>query len=507
MLLRNRAFGSATLAALFICCSLTASAPLHAQSNNIACTKINFSAQAWLEDFAQLTNEMSAHYSDLEYSIQQRHMNLPSLRRETEVKLRQSCDEHDARQVLKAFLNSFGDGHLEIDWEQPTAPMLDAKKSEALPLCARLGYRVASFKPGIDFSQFAEFSSVGGEGSNWFPGGILRLTATQKLGVIRIPIFSEHAFAEACQQVVAEMQLSDSAACDSQCEDTIEHKTGDRLTAAILLRSAELQSAGATGILVDVTHNDGGSDWVESPPRALSRVPLREPGFLAFIKHEHWTKQLQDQLNEVETDLKNESGPIDILQHAATVLRSGIARSQEKCDRSRVWTDGQLSCSLVVSDLLYVSGILPYAQPGSFAALKSKDVLFHPSDYAYTESAARLPLHVVVDSQTWSSAEYFAALLQDNRAAIIFGEVTGGAGCGYTNGGIPTLLRNSHALVKMPDCIRLRKDRSNDNAGVTPDILVPWSGHDNSYVKAEKLLHSLRTAAARQADETLPAPH
>ena len=224
------------------------------------------------------------------------------------------------------------------------------------------------------------------------------------------------------------MQLADSAPCDSQCADTIEHKTGDRLTAAILLRSAELQSAGATAILIDVTHNDGGSDWVEAPPRALSNVPLREPGFSAFIKHEHWTKQLQDQLNDVETDLKNANGPKDVLEQAAAVLRRAIARSQEKCDRSRVWTDGQLSCSLVVNDLLYVSGVLPYAQPGSFAALKSKEVLFHPLDYVYTESSARPPLYVVVDSQSWSSAEYFAAILQDNGAASILGESNGRRG-------------------------------------------------------------------------------
>jgi hypothetical protein len=507
MYLRKRGWESATRTTLLVCLAFTG-VLLHAQSSpNAPCTNGSFIAQPWLEDFAQLTNEMSAHYSDLEYAIQERHMDLPGLRRETETKLGHTCDEHEARQILQSSLNSFGDGHLEIDWEQPTAPAQEATKNAALPVCARLGYRAVSFKPGIDFSHLIEFSSVGGDGANWFPGGILRLSGSQKLGVIRIPIFSEHAFADACKQVVAELHLADSGACDSQCADTIEHKTGDRLTAAILQRSAQLQSAGATAILVDVTHNDGGSDWVESPSRALSRLPLRQPGFIAFIKHEHWTKQLQEQLNDVETDLKNGGEPKDVLQQAATVLRSGISRSQEKCDRSRVWTDGQLSCSLVVSDLLYVSGVLPYAQPGSFASLKSKEVLFHPLDYVYTEFTDRLPLYVVVDSHTWSSAEYFAALLQDNGAATILGEVTGGAGCGYTDGGIPTVLKNSRALVKMPDCIRLRKDRSNDNAGVTPDILVPWSGHDNSYIKATKLFRSLSTAAATTPDRTASGPH
>jgi C-terminal processing protease CtpA/Prc len=36
-----------------------------------------------------------------------------------------------------------------------------------------------------------------------------------------------------------------------------------------------------------------------------------------------------------------------------------------------------------------------------------------------------------------SAAEYFAAILKDNKAATIIGELTGGAGCGSTNGGIP----------------------------------------------------------------------
>lgn len=136
MHLRNRDGGRATLTAVFVCFALTTGVALHAQSDHSsACTNSNFNAQTWVEDFAQLTNEMSVHYSDLEYAIHERHMDLPRLRRETELRLRTSCDEHEARLVLQSFLNSFGDGHLEIDWEQPTAPPQDAKKSEALP-CA-----------------------------------------------------------------------------------------------------------------------------------------------------------------------------------------------------------------------------------------------------------------------------------------------------------------------------------------------------------------------------------
>jgi C-terminal processing protease CtpA/Prc len=156
---------------------------------------------------------------------------------------------------------------------------------------------------------------------------------------------------------------------------------------------------------------------------------------------------------------------------------------------------------LLVTDVLSNGGILPYAEPRSFASLESKTTLFHPLRYAYTESSERLPLYVAVDGDTWSAAEYFAAVLQDNGAATIVGEVTGGAGCGYTNGGIPTTLKNSHAAVKMPDCVRLRKDGSNEVSGITPDVLVPWSKHDSAYLRAEKLFQSLLTAVAPQQNE------
>jgi hypothetical protein len=477
---------------------------VQAQSNaGRTCPTPGFDARPWLEDFDQLTTEMAAHYSDLEYAIEGRHMDLPELRRETEATLGASCSESEAKQALQSFLRLFGDGHLGIEWAERAA---QATPEKTAPLCSRLGYKKWALNPGIDFSQLPQFSSVGGDGAGWFPGGILKLSENERLGVIRIAIFSEHAFPDACEEVVQSMHLADSDKCDQECKNKVGYKTGDLLTAALLRRSAQLQSAGASAILVDITHNDGGSDWVDSVVRALSRTPLRESPY-GFIKHEHWTRELQERLADVETDLKQGKEPKDLLRLAAERLRSGIARSQEKCDRSGVWKDGKLTCSLVVSGLLYSSGVLPYAEPGSLATLESRSTLFHPLDYTYTESSARPRLYVVVDAHTWSSAEYFSFLLQDNSAATILGEVTGGAGCGFTNGGIPTTLRNSRATVKMPDCVHFRKDGSNANAGVTPDFLVPWSSHDNSYLKAEKLFRSLGNVVSTRSKEPRHETH
>jgi hypothetical protein len=100
----------------FVCLMLLACPLLQAQSNpGTSCPNSSFNPKPWLDDFNQLTAEMSAHYSNLEFAVQLRHMDLPSLRRDTEARLARSCDDREARHVLESFLNSFGDGHLELD--------------------------------------------------------------------------------------------------------------------------------------------------------------------------------------------------------------------------------------------------------------------------------------------------------------------------------------------------------------------------------------------------------
>jgi C-terminal processing protease CtpA/Prc len=101
------------------------------------------------------------------------------------------------------------------------------------------------------------------------------------------------------------------------------------------------------------------------------------------------------------------------------------------------------------------------------------------------------------------AAEYLAAILQDNKAATIVGELTVAAGCGYTNGRIPAELRHSHAIVKMPDCVRLGKDGWDEVNGVTQDILVPWAERDTPYTKAVKLSHALHAALAAASSNPL----
>lgn len=120
------------------------------------------------------------------------------------------------------------------------------------------------------------------------------------------------------------------------------------------------------------------------------------------------------------------------------------------------------------------------------------------------EGAYRGPLLVLVDHRTISAAEGFAALLQDNSAAFVMGEATFGAGCGYTDGGIPFTLAHSGGEVKMPDCVRIRRDGGNEVEGVAPDRLIAWRRADSPLQRAQRLLEALERDALRLSSSASP---
>jgi hypothetical protein len=438
--------------------------------------------RAWMSDFRALLAEMSAHYANLEWAAARRHVDLRAVRTRTEERIADAGTVEEAQQVFKAFTGAFGDGHLSVSWAKPHP----AEASDGGSPCAAY---TEQNKPGIDFSLLPAFTVVQG-GGNEFPGGILKLRDGTTIGTLRIGIFSERAFPDACREALPSLSLPEGAPCDEACDDRLEQATGSVLVRRLERRVEALKSAGAKAILVDATANGGGSNWVDPVARTLSSVRLREEK-MGFVRHPHWTSQFEAALKDVEEDLRGGRGRADLLRPAEETLRHAIALSKQACDRMPLWNGEELDCSLVEASIWHPSGVLAYARPGAFAQLHSRGALFSPGAYDYVERQDRLPLFVAVDANTWSAAEFFASLLQDNKAARIVGELTGGAGCGYTNGGIPFTLPHSGGRVRMPDCVRLRADGSNEVEGVTPDIPVPWAPRDTRYQQAAKLARAL----------------
>jgi hypothetical protein len=200
-------------------------------------------------------------------------------------------------------------------------------------------------------------------------------------------------------------------------------------------------------------------------------------------------------------------------QTLAAQLRQAMATA-DPADHSRLlawaaeadaaYSDAKKPCATAAADCRlvaragYATGLVGKAPAGEFANKPWADLVFSIAKYPYHDSVWRGPLVVLVDDETWSAAEQFAAVLQDNRAAVILGSRTGGAGCGHTNGGTPTTLKNSGAKLELPDCVRFRTDGSNEVAGVIPDILVGMRANDGQPFKA-RLIEAHLPAALRLA--------
>lgn len=453
---------------------------------------------AWVADLTQLRAEMSAHYANLQWAVDARGLDLPALTSRAERQLASARTVPEARAVMEAFLRAFGDGHLSVSW--PSAANGPAAAGEA-PLCTRLGFGGRT-GAGLPFHRAARFTPIQSPDSAYFPAGVVETPSGRRVGVLRIGTFSQYAFPQLCDQAARELGLTASSPCDEACEDRVDAAAGNLLTAA-LVRQLELLGRGRMELLlVDITGNGGGTNWVQPAARTLTAVRLASPA-LGFVRHPHWTRAFA---RRVEV-LQRERGAADPalrgrIDAAIAAFRRAGEEAGRHCDLSPLWEGRSVGCSLTATGGVFASGALAYAAPGELGpASPAHRYLFSPSLYSYREGVYTGPLAILVDRGTASSAEYFAAMLADNGAATVLGHPTDGSGCGYTNGGIRTVLAGSGAVVRMPDCVRYRADGTNEVEGVTPHVLIPWHAVDNPYQRAKRVVAVLDTlpipAAAR----------
>jgi hypothetical protein len=215
---------------------------------------------------------------------------------------------------------------------------------------------------------------------------------------------------------------------------------------------------------------------------------------VAFIKGPHWTKAFNDIAGKVEKDIGSGFMPdIPLLQLARGRALELRDRADAVCALDSLWTkQGSPTCSNLVEDTPYSAcGLMGPLPPGSASRATSRDALFHGLGYAYEEGVFGGKVAVLVDGGTASAAEYFAAILADNDAATVLGQLTYGVGCGYTNGGAGVTLSHSGLVIAMPDCQRRRKDGSNEMAGITPDVTVDWKNGDSEAARWVKLTTAL----------------
>jgi C-terminal processing protease CtpA/Prc len=215
------------------------------------------------------------------------------------------------------------------------------------------------------------------------------------------------------------------------------------------------------------------------------------------MRGEHWAKHWLELATELRANARKAS-PVDRRRLLAWAADADAARRQAE----RPCSVTSSSCSRIAT-AGYSTGLVGSARSGTFAGKDWGAQVFSPAQFPYHDGVWDGPLLVLVDQETWSAAEEFAAVLQDNKTAVIFGARTGGSGCGYTDGGTPTTLKNSGAVLKLPDCVRFRADGSNEVRGIMPDEVVALRADDGMRFRARLIAEKLASAVAKA--KALPA--
>lgn len=446
----------------------------------------DWSPQPWLADLAQAQQAFAAKYANLDWLEHDRGLALATLFEMASKQIRSARSDEEAKAVINRLIERIGDGHVSIDWPRTAADWNNSVTTAVRQhdICQELGFDGNRNAPGIAES-LPGYRAV--RRPDAFRAGIVRV-GTQLLGVIRIGGFEPQGSPSICRVSLQELHRSADEPCDEQCQDAVLTQSYIELTKALEGQIRALRASGAKTLLVDITDNGGGTEWTEAAARILSPRTLTSER-RGFVRGPHWSEQWKS----LATQLTNAAASADtrdrtrLLSWAAEAERARVD-AEQRCPESQ-------ACA-IVGRAGYATGLVGKARAGEFAGKPWASLVFSIAKFPYHDSVWSGPLVVLVDDQTWSAAEEFAAILQDNGAAAVIGARTGGAGCGHTNGGTPTVLKHSGATLELPDCLRFRADGSSEVRGVIPDVLTGMKASDGRAFKVKLIVAHLPEAVS-----------
>lgn len=442
-----------------------------------------YDAAGWQADAAQVREAFTTRYANLEWAQTTREADLGRMFDGADKRLAAAKSDAEARQLFDGLVKYLGDGHVRFDWPKPApagAPAAGAAKPSP---CAELISRKARVGDTV-VAPLSGYAPLKTPQSTVFPAGLLTVDG-RKVGVVRIAEFSANIAPQYCDEAVA-----------GGVTENLYDVVHARMTKDFATQLRALKSAGADVLMVDLTDNGGGSDWTEALVRMVTAKRLVSTQ-VAFVRGEHWTKAFDGEIAKLETAAKSARGADRaLLADLLAQVKARRAVAATPCDGSP-WLKGEKPACDMLGKGFYSSGLLASADPKTLAGKDWAGSVFSPMWYPYEEGVWSGPLLVAVDDGTASAAEQFVAVLQDNRAAVIVGDPTAGAGCGYTWGGTPVKLKHSGGVLRLPDCARIRTSGENEVVGISPDVLAGFHVGDGPKAKARRLAAALPAAVAR----------
>jgi hypothetical protein len=122
---------------------------------------------------------------------------------------------------------------------------------------------------GLQWERLAAFAPLTDAAPATFRAGILTTAGGRRIGVLRIGLFMHTAFAAPCAEAAQGLGVDAAAPCDEECAAKLDAATGAILDQRLAETLDALKARGAGRIVVDITNNHGGSDWVEPVVRIL----------------------------------------------------------------------------------------------------------------------------------------------------------------------------------------------------------------------------------------------
>lgn len=233
---------------------------------------LTYDSQAWLDDHDFLKKELAQNYANLDWIAQHRKMDLKALDKETQLAIQSAYSRIQATLALRRFIRAFRDPHLKLvvgdrsnnsqkSTLRPTTPMSPKKLTSIHEAGYKIGKR--SFRFPFEFLPGWKLLD-----SQYFLIGI-----SNQLGVLRIASFGEDQYMDACRTVfqpgmtIVELKLAVRSVLQAKLKESI----------------SKIKQAGARQLLIDITGNGGGTEWVTEviplfTDRALSRRPTRYIG-------------------------------------------------------------------------------------------------------------------------------------------------------------------------------------------------------------------------------------
>jgi Peptidase family S41 len=465
-----------------------------------------FERKAWLEDYSALKHALEHSYSNLAwFASPQSGVDLPALDQRTLAVLHRAKSDEEARSAILAFVAGFHDGHFSQlesmapatggKIKDPASFPYDRQKPEAG--CAALGYS-ADGRTGfsLPFESLSGFDLIADGQEQPFRAGILMTDGRVEIGILRVYSFHTDRYVALCLKAWKGDDVWDEHGQLSMSSLRSDINKDWYGTLADLLK--QFNAAKVSAVLVDIGNNSGGNDSGDMSARLFSTIPMHSAK-LKMSQDTAASKAYFDEqlaaLTKAETYHPDAAGQ-RLIDEETKTLTAEQAKLASPCPMEWVWKkrqDWQSSACKRLVDAGSAGGPLDYLKPGVIEDVRIARRLHWPAEYVQLWGTWAGPTYVLTNNRSYSSAEMFAAAMQNNHAARIIGAETGGDGCGFMNDPEPVTLAHSLLRFRIPNCVRLRADGTDEVAGIKPDLPVLATDGESARARAYRLIQVIET--------------